>query len=252
MSESIHDLVGVYALDAVDDLERHRFETHLATCARCRSELELMRSTLEGLSLDTAQVPPPGLRSKVLAAFAEHVAQETGADERAPARGRTGDRVHRPAAARRRGISRRALLAAGATAAIAGVGTVTVRQLREPQSVDPAEQILADDQARRSTATYRGSQVTVAWTSDGLGAVRFDPVPQSIAGKAYTMWLINGAGGTANAGALTTSQMSHRSSVSMQLRGDLRQAKTFGVTLEPSGTTPQAPTSPPLFVVELV
>lgn len=249
MSESIHDLVGVYALDAVDDLERHRFETHLATCARCRSELELMRSTLEGLSLDTAQVPPPALRSKVLAAFAEHTAREIGSDQQAAPRDRTGDRAQpRP----RRAISRRAVLAAGAAAAIAGVGTVAVRRLREPQSVDPAEQILADDQARRSTATYRGSQVTVAWTSDGLGAVRFDPVPQSIAGKAYTMWLINGAGGTANAGALTTSQMSHRSSVSIQLRGDLRRAKTLGVTLEPSGTTPQAPTSPPLFVVELV
>jgi hypothetical protein len=31
-SNDIHSLSGAYAVDAVDDVERARFEAHLATC----------------------------------------------------------------------------------------------------------------------------------------------------------------------------------------------------------------------------
>ncbi len=33
----IHHLTGAYALDAVDDIERARFEQHLAECEDCRT-----------------------------------------------------------------------------------------------------------------------------------------------------------------------------------------------------------------------
>ncbi|WP_082554162.1 zf-HC2 domain-containing protein [Aeromicrobium sp. Root495] len=42
----LHDLMGAYVLDALGELERTRFRTHLRECPRCRAEL----STLEDAS----------------------------------------------------------------------------------------------------------------------------------------------------------------------------------------------------------
>ncbi|MCB0953113.1 MAG: zf-HC2 domain-containing protein, partial [Microthrixaceae bacterium] len=39
MSEDTHDLVAAYALDALDELERRRFEAHLDGCPSCLEEL---------------------------------------------------------------------------------------------------------------------------------------------------------------------------------------------------------------------
>ena len=35
-AHEIHALAGAYAVDALDDLERVRFEAHLAVCAECK------------------------------------------------------------------------------------------------------------------------------------------------------------------------------------------------------------------------
>ena len=40
MNDDIHSLVGAYAVDALDDAERARFEQHLAACAECRAEVD--------------------------------------------------------------------------------------------------------------------------------------------------------------------------------------------------------------------
>ena len=50
MSEmDVHKLTGAYAMDALDELERARFEQHLATCEDCRAEVaELRENGLAG------------------------------------------------------------------------------------------------------------------------------------------------------------------------------------------------------------
>ena len=35
----LHKLTGAYAVDALDDIERARFEQHLAACEDCRAEV---------------------------------------------------------------------------------------------------------------------------------------------------------------------------------------------------------------------
>ena len=46
----IHALVGAYALDAVDDLERVAFERHLQACESCRAEVDELRETAGSLA----------------------------------------------------------------------------------------------------------------------------------------------------------------------------------------------------------
>ena len=58
----IHKLTGAYALDAVDDIERARFEQHLATCEDCRAEVAELRETAALLADDVAVTAPASLR----------------------------------------------------------------------------------------------------------------------------------------------------------------------------------------------
>ncbi|HRC41662.1 MAG TPA: zf-HC2 domain-containing protein, partial [Tetrasphaera sp.] len=62
----MHELLGAYALDAVDADERASFEAHLATCPACADELDGLRGVLADLAESTSVAPPPALRARVL------------------------------------------------------------------------------------------------------------------------------------------------------------------------------------------
>ena len=62
----IHALSGAYAVDALDDLERARFEQHLAQCADCRAEVASLRETASLLGETTASEPSAATRAAVL------------------------------------------------------------------------------------------------------------------------------------------------------------------------------------------
>ena len=66
MNDDIHSLVGAYAVDAVDDAERARFEEHLATCAECRAEVESLRGAAAHLAASADTAPPASLKASLL------------------------------------------------------------------------------------------------------------------------------------------------------------------------------------------
>ncbi len=66
-----HTLAGAYALDALSERERMRFERHLAECDACRLEARGLREAAVRLSAATAVAPPARLRERVLAAAAQ-------------------------------------------------------------------------------------------------------------------------------------------------------------------------------------
>src|SRR5262249_33091578 len=66
-----HVDVAGYLLDTLDAAEREAFAAHLATCARCRNELEELRRLPDLLTRAPAPVDvPSGLESRVLTAVA--------------------------------------------------------------------------------------------------------------------------------------------------------------------------------------
>ena len=67
----IHKLTGAYATDALDDLERARFEQHLAGCEDCRAEVAELREAAARLAESVATAPPASLRASVLAGIAQ-------------------------------------------------------------------------------------------------------------------------------------------------------------------------------------
>src|SRR6266704_2901446 len=62
-----HTLAGAYALDALSEEDRERFERHLGVCESCRAEAASLRDAAGRLAEATAAVPPPRLRGQVLA-----------------------------------------------------------------------------------------------------------------------------------------------------------------------------------------
>jgi len=63
-----HTLAGPYALDALDERDRRRFERHLRGCDACAAEVGGLRETSARLGAATAAPAPPGLKPSVLAA----------------------------------------------------------------------------------------------------------------------------------------------------------------------------------------
>jgi anti-sigma factor RsiW len=109
VSADVHSLIGPYLLDALDDVERAAFDRHLRECGDCRAEVGELREAAARLADGAWSVPPPRLRTDVLAAVAttRQVTPETP-----------------PAARPAAGTGRRRLLTAAAVlVAAAGAGT---------------------------------------------------------------------------------------------------------------------------------
>ncbi len=67
MSNDPHDLLAAYALDAVDDDERERFERHLADCEECTEQLAMLREPVAALAYAAeGPVPPKELRDRII------------------------------------------------------------------------------------------------------------------------------------------------------------------------------------------
>jgi anti-sigma factor RsiW len=69
-SEDVHTLTAAYALDALDQIERRRYERHLTGCGACRAELRGFREVSGRLATAAAADAVPALRDRVLTAVA--------------------------------------------------------------------------------------------------------------------------------------------------------------------------------------
>ena len=145
--EEIQELLGVYALDAVEPDEASLVERHLEVCQRCRAEVAAHRE-VAGLLGYAGQEAPAGLWDRIAASTQETppalrmpslgAVQSRAEEEREqpsdPKGGRPGWRVLRgnapvgPSASRR--VRRPRALAALATAAAIAVGVLSWQVVR--------------------------------------------------------------------------------------------------------------------------
>jgi anti-sigma-K factor RskA len=63
-----HRLAGAFAMDALDERDRRRFERHLRRCDACEQEVRGLRETAARLAAAAAAPPPPELKASVIAA----------------------------------------------------------------------------------------------------------------------------------------------------------------------------------------
>lgn len=227
MSSDLHSLAGPYALDALTDPERDRFESHLVVCSACRAEVAEFRATAARMGAAVAQAPPPGLKARVLAEVAQTRQLPPPVPSRAP-------ELRRP--------RRRQFLLAAAAAGILGAGGVAAWVVqRTTQNRDELLAILAEpDSVTNKANVAGGGQITVVSSRrKDAAVVILEGVPAAPADKTHQLWLIKGK------------QASPEDTVSVAekpkqvlLEGGVATADTVGLTIEPSGGSEQPTTEP--------
>ena len=230
----IHTLAGAYALHAVDDLERARFERHLAECPSCAAEVAEITDTMAALSDATAEAPPARLRAAVLARSAA-----TPQVQRSVSR----LRIRLPAVRWQRLAAAAAAVVALGGAGVAGYETANDSALVDDTRVSAenkqiAAVLAAPDARLHSVMAAGGGQVTVVSSHSLNEAVAvLGKLPSPGAKHAYQLWVISD-GTPRSAGVLATG-----STGATELVSGIRGAQLIGVTRERAGgsRTPSQP-----------
>lgn len=240
----LHGLSGAYALDALDELERARFEAHLQHCPDCRVEVQELSGAAALLAETSATTPPPALRDRVLADIAQvrplpPVVRPTTVRSSAPRGGRTSRRWA-------------PLLVAAAVIAVAGVGGAVIEDLAddssEVQPLSATEQVLRAEDATRHPVRLTAGGVADAYIvrspSHGKAVLVTGDMAAPPRGKVYELWLQHEDGTMAPAGL-----MAEGSSQQLLLHGNANAAVGAGITVEPAGGS-EAPTSEPIALAD--
>lgn len=214
----LHDLTAGYALDALDPGERARYEEHLATCERCREELQDFSQVAGALGRAAGgPAPPASLRDRIL---------EQARDERPNV------------VPLRRRIAKPVLASAAAVAAVVAValGLWSVSLSGDLDDANDMLAVLGDPNARvHETADGEANLVVTPTGRAALVVRRLAPAPR---GKDYEIWVVED-------GVPQRAGLFERPGVAMLTRRVAR-GQTVAVTLEQDGGV-DAPTSDPLF-----
>ena len=185
--DQINELLGAYALDAVDDEERQAIEDHLVTCTRCRAEVADHREVAALLAHGGSDAPE-GVWDRI-----------AGSLEAAPPK----LDITSLAARRRRQWVPKAVLAAAAAVLVAVLGVHVRdqgRQIDQLQAAmaDPMEpafdRALDDPSSRLFQLTSADGRVVLrgAITDDGVGYLRASALPRLDDDRTYQLWGANG------------------------------------------------------------
>ncbi len=229
--EDIKDLLGVYALDAVDDAEREHIERHLAECEECRTEVDEHRGVAAMLAtVDLSG--PPNVWERVDAAIATP--------------GDAGTHPGNVIPLRRRPRLTAALTTAAAAifVAVVAVQAGQIRSLRQDVSASNAaidsleEQIASGDfdpavsliAARPDVRTLvldgEAGRATVILLPDGSGYLVGDSLDPVGSGETYQLWAVQ-AGEVISAGLMGPAPHT------VPIRVDLDSLEALVLTKEP-------------------
>lgn len=235
----VHALSGAYAVDALDDLERARFEEHLSRCAECRAEVDSLREAAASLAADPVE-PPASLRAGVLAGI-ESIRPLPPLTSAVPAPVRLADR--------RRPWRSVPLLVAAALVLVAMAGTAWLRPWHDDAGHDEvtADEVLQAADVRSLQHDFPdGSAATVYVSrSEGAAVIRTSDMALAPEGKVYELWLQTPAGTMEPAGLMPDDP-----DATVLLDGDASDSTGVGITVEPDGGSPK-PTTAPILLVNL-
>jgi anti-sigma-K factor RskA len=234
-SADLHTLTGAYAVNALSDIERHAFETHLARCSSCALEVAELTATATRLGAAVDSPPPAQLRARVLAAAAEtrQLPPHTA-------------RVPRSKGIKRAGrLLTAACLVAAVVLAVQTSGSGQDDQLAQiSREYSRFSDLLSTPDARlvtasgpegsSGTAVVSGSRNELLFLSHNMPA----PPPE----KVYQLWLI-GTDGPRSAGVLPAGP-------APVVAGGVSDARKVAVTVEPQGGS-TSPTTSPVMVIAL-
>jgi anti-sigma factor RsiW len=255
-----HTLAGAYAMDAISEPDRVRFERHLAGCDECAREVASLREATARLAAATAVSPPPALKERVMAAAAATRQQPPAVEPPRPARAWPARAwparawLARAWPARWR-VRVRVVLAAAAVA-VAGVAVllgVSNGSMRGQLSQDQASSqqvaaVLTARDATMRTGTVRGGGTVTIVMSHSMRELVFTAADLRAlpAAWGYELWLAGPAG---DRPVLTLPSARHGMAGPVVASG-LRPGDHLVLTAEPAGGASH-PTTPMMLDVVL-
>lgn len=209
--DEFSELLGAYALDAVEDHERERIELHLAECPRCRAEVAEHREVAAFLSQSGSDAPD-GVWDKIVselspAAPPMRLSVAPRSDVGSDAGGAAAPVV--PITAGRSGANRSAKakvlggLLAAAACIVAVLGFVTVNQSNrlnrletaiDERSIEGLANDVVAKSAIQANLTGIAGDAEAVVNGAGQGFLITDEFPPPADGSVYQLWgVVDGA-----------------------------------------------------------
>jgi anti-sigma factor RsiW len=212
------ELTAAYALDALDERDRARYEAHLATCEECREELASFWAVSGALAHAAGgPAPPPALRDRIL--------QQA-----------RSERPNVVPLRRRFALSPAAGIAAVAAVLALGLGLWGTSVSRELDDRKGELAVLGDPNARvYATANGEANLVVTPTGAAALVVRRLAPAPD---GKDYEIWVFQN-------GVPQRAGLFQEPGVAV-LDRRVAPGQMVAVTVEPDGGV-DAPTGAPIF-----
>ena len=238
----VRDLLGAYALNAVDDVERRAVERLVAADPETARELAGLVETAALLGGAVAAKPPAEVRAAVLAQIGRTPQVGSPKQVRAAGAASSGraDRV-----ARRSGPSRRtAWLAVAATALGAAVipSAVAWQQAqqahRAEQQAEAIADVLADPAARVVHANVTGGGVAVGILAGQRALFTASGLADPGVGKVYQLWVLR------DGKPLPDAVLPNDAGCVRAITDKFAAGDSLAVTIEPTGGSMQPTTTP--------
>ncbi len=238
-----HTLAGAYALDALTEPDRVRFERHLAGCEACRQEAGSLREAAGRLAAVPAVPPPPHVREQVLAEAARTRQQPPLTADVPAGSGRRAIRWRAP---------RMAVAIAGGCILVAlvlgGLFIHTQRSLSVEQAHNRAIATILnapDATIMSAKAAKSGSATVVMSHRDHALVLTTAMLPALRAGQRYQVWLM-GPRRTRPAGMLP---VPHRGMTAPVVVSGVAPGDMVGLTVEPASGSTEPSSAPVLMLV---
>jgi hypothetical protein len=247
MHEHIEQLLPMYVVDAVDELDAHQIESHLKTCASCMRAIDDLEQVASCIGMSVVPIDPPQwIRSAVISDI-RHDMPPT-----APIESRDGK--FRPRALTF------PLLASLCVALIVGVGIETKRAsdlqndvsaLKQSTAAVPSELAAALTAFRRSSVVTSGalekSRAFVAYPATGDPTLIVLDMPNPPAGQIWQAWTFDSNGNPTAIGSVNTG--GNVATIAIPVSED-DSAVTVAITPE-AQPVPDAPTTAPIAIGEI-
>lgn len=202
--DEIGELLGAYALHAVDPDEVELIEAHLEGCPRCRAEVAAHREVAALLG-NSGGDAPDGLWERIASRLEEAPPPMRLSLSEAAA----PDEAVVPLARRHRTAGNRVVVAAMGAAAALVIGVLGVKVVQQEDQLDRVQQALGDDAMVRAanialldpdaarpqlTSADGAVQVAAVVLPDGTGYLMADDLPDLDTSRTYQLWGQTGSG----------------------------------------------------------
>lgn len=232
------ELAAVFALDALDDVERRRLERTLETAdpealERFRREVADTRAAMARIAEAGPVQPSDRLRRSILDAIDtdSSTSTDTNTDSNTDRAAEAGPEP----SGLGQGFGRRWMwpALAAAAAVVIALGGIAVGTRLAPSADTVSEQVFAAPDVRTVSAVIgTDGTATVVFSRDtDAGVLVMNNVPPPAAGTVYQMWLL-GPSGPVSAGTMTPDDVAPSTTAVLD---DLGTSTALGFSVEPPG-----------------